>query len=300
MKNEALSSLWARGRIEELLRDPGVPIPDSIKAAVTALALTHRLMSPYTSFVAVDDSRVVNTSGNARTVRQALPLPEGVSFEGIYGAAKSEDKKDGGVMGKLRVATAARNASPPAGQVDQHDASPDDGERLLDTAFRVLADLADDGTLSAAEGKPALAALLAAQRATGAIADDVETHAVATWALAEAAIAAPGDASIANARTKSVGYLLGLAQTDGWPARPGGAIDAEATRWARLILGSIRPASVGSISAPKGEPGKRYAQLRAALAAAKSGGVPPAVTGRSPFDRLVSAIGRGHLKVVNG
>ncbi len=387
-KNEALSSLWAWGRIEELLCDAGNPTPESIKAEVIALALNYRLMSPYTSFVAVDDSRVVNPSGESRTVHQALPLPEGVSFEGIFGkdgpaavrekgetAAEPEDKRDdvtdeamggvvGGVVGgvpggvdagseqilvaanlapqnsraahKTKTIAPAMSPAPPAGRFYQNvialapgvgdpdgdgdpnvsgarerdfktllspgvggsGKSPSAGARLLDSAFRVLADLADDGKLSPAEGRPALAALLAAQRGSGAIADDVGVHAVATWALAEAAVSAPGEPWVADARKKAVDYLVGLAQPNGFPAHPGGAVDAEATRWARLILGAIQPASVAAIPVPKGEPTKPYAQLRASLAAAKSGGIPPTATGRLPFARLVRAIGRGHLKVV--
>jgi Ca-activated chloride channel family protein len=405
-RNAALSSLWARGRIEELLQVSGEPIPDSVTAEVTALALTYRLMSPYTSFVAVDDSRVVNPSGTSRTVHQAIPLPEGVSFAGIFGKggpaalrkvdapdalpedsgdAESDEEKDkeegvaggvvggvaGGVVGGVPVAAprpapaekptsttfsadfvadlpvAGRESTidldknartttfsagfisnlPVAGRFYQNvlalapgvqdakkDGNPnvpgarerkfkampslENGERLLDVAFRLLADLADDGKLSAAEGRPALAALLAAQRGSGAIADDVTVHAVATWALAEAANVLPDDAWVVAARTKAVDYLAGLAQPSGWPARPGEAVDAEATRWARLVVGSIRAASVASIPAPKGEPSKRYVQLRASLAAAKSGGPPPVVTGRLPFERLVRSIGRRHLKVV--
>ena len=410
-KHEALSSLWARGRIEELLRAPGNPIPDSVTAEVTALALTYRLMSPYTSFVAVDDSRVVNPSGTPRTVHQELPLPEGVSFAGIFGkdgpaglrkvdvpAAQPEDKGeaeeqeevDGGVAGgmpslvaanlapptprakreTMDAASAMSSAPPTAGRFYQNvlalspgvqaankDGNPNvsgarerefktqvggignvdpltgaflnlvtsdstksltvitagagsslssrssstplrSGDRLLDIAFRLLADLADDGRLSPAEGRPALAALLAAQRGSGAIADDVTIQAVATWALAEAAIVMPGDPWVAASRTKALVYLAGLAQPSGWPARPGEAVDAEATRWARLVLGAIRPASVASIPVPKGDATKRYMQLRASLAAAKGGGTPPVVTGRLPFERLVRAIGRKHLKVV--
>jgi hypothetical protein len=431
--NEALSSLWARGRIEELLRVPVNPTPDSVTAEVIALALTYRLMSPYTSFVAVDDSRVVNASGTARTIHQALPLPDGVSFAGIFGsegpaglrkvdasAAQPEDKTDaetevdrnegvvGGVVGGISgvVLPAAMPAPPPppvltervivvgeksavdlaqkqggtkfssdfvanlavgersgididdnqrsttfsagflsdlpvagrfyqqvfalapglqdakkdgnpnvpgarerefktkVGGIASGDAPPgglippERGDRLLNVAFRLLADLADDGKLSAAEGRPALAALLAAQRGSGVIADDVAVHAVATWALAEAAIVLPDDPWVVAARTKAIDYLASLAQPGGWPARPGEAVDAETTRWARLVLGSIRTASVASIPAPKGEPSKRYVQLRSSLAAAKSGAAPPVVTGRLPFERLVRSIGRGHLRVV--
>jgi hypothetical protein len=398
--NEALAAVWARGRIQDLLRDSGQNL-ESVKAEVIALGLTYRLMSPYTSFVAVDDSRVVNPSGKSRVVRQALPLPDGVSFEGIFGtsgpaglreeAETDEEPEDiddeldnvtagrgdaavvGGVVGGVAggvpggianntygraqggygqvVATptpppprAKFSASfvadlPVAGRFYQNvmalppgvahadgDGNPnvngareqdfksvvggisfwdagfadsrDSRERLLATSFRVLADLADDGKLSPADGRPALAALLAAQRGSGAIAEDVEVHAVAAWALAEAASITPSDPWVTQAKTKAVDYLVKLAQPKGWPRRPGRAVDAETTRWARFVLGSIQPMSVSSIPVPAGQPAGPYAQLRTALAAARSGGKAPKIAGQSSFERLLRTIGRGNLKVV--
>jgi hypothetical protein len=334
-------------------------VPESVKAEVTTLAVNYRLMSPYTSFVAVDNSVVVNPSRESRSIRQALPMPEGVSYERVVGGV------EGGVPGGVPGAAAEQVIVVSAGAGVQYDRAqvgfaklvtnmpvagrfyqdvialapgvqdPDgDGNpnvngarerdfktsvggisnvnpltgtwvesrennaRVLDTAFRVLADLADDGKLSKAEGKPALAALLAAQRPSGAIASDIAVHALATWALAEAALTAPGDASIASAKTKALDYLVGLALPKGWPAWPGGAIDAETTRWARLVLSKIQPAAVVSIPVPAGEPTVNYAQLTASLAAAKSGGTPPKVAGRSSFERLVRTIGRGHLSLM--
>jgi hypothetical protein len=173
------------------------------------------------------------------------------------------------------------------------------GGHLLDAAFRVLADLADDGKLSPAEGTPALAALLAAQRRSGAIADDIAVHAIATWALAEAATAEPANKWLVPARDKALDYLVGCAKPEGWPARDGGVIDADATRWARLIVGALRPEAVSSMPAPAGVPAKAFAQLQASLLAAKSGVPQPIATSRSPFDRLLMTIGRGHLKVVH-
>jgi Ca-activated chloride channel family protein len=351
--HQALSSVWARTRIEELLSSPDSPVPESIKSEVIALALAYRLMSPYTSFIAVDDSRIVNPTGNSRVVHQALPLPEATSFAGIFGkdgpsGLRVEDKSDRepediddrvdemsvadnarGVVGGVVKSFAA--AAPPGAKnaavlpADRRKSQSVDGarerdlesklatvavpgavftegpgarERLLDAAFRVLADLADDGKLSPADGRPALAALLAAQRGSGAIAEDVVVHAAATWALAEAAIGAPDDPWIAKAKTRAVGYLVDLARTDGWPARPGGATDSETTRWARLVMGSIRPASVRSMPMPKGEPTAQYAQLRSALAATRSGAQPPNVAGQAPFERLVRTIGRNNLRVL--
>lgn len=182
--------------------------------------------------------------------------------------------------------------------VDEIDDAPDARERLRNTAFRVLADLADDGKLSQAEGLPALAALLAAQRESGAVATDVTVHAIATWALVEASRHARGDAWVMQASIKAVDYLANLAYPEGWPPRPGRDAGAEPTRWAKLVLGMIQPDSVGKTPGPKGEPSVEYVQLRAALAAARSGAKPPDATGRSPFDRLLRALGRGHLKVV--
>ncbi len=81
----ALASVWARHRIRDLLLEG--PSRPEIEYQVTSLALSFRLMSPFTSFVAVDDSEVVNPDGNPLQVKQALPLPEFVSFEDCFGDA---------------------------------------------------------------------------------------------------------------------------------------------------------------------------------------------------------------------
>jgi len=58
-------------------------------------------------------------------------------------------------------------------------------------SLRVLADLADDQTLTRSEGIPALAGLVAAQHVNGGISRVARIHELVTWALAEAAGAAP-------------------------------------------------------------------------------------------------------------
>ena len=52
---------------------------ESLGAAIRQLALDFNLTSPYTAFVAVDSAS--STSGDSKTVRQAVPVPEGVSFD---------------------------------------------------------------------------------------------------------------------------------------------------------------------------------------------------------------------------
>lgn len=76
--NSALQYLWARHRIT-LLSDYNILHQDAERVKeVTQLGLTYNLLTAYTSFVAIDtEVRLVN--GQAVTVKQPLPLPEGVS-----------------------------------------------------------------------------------------------------------------------------------------------------------------------------------------------------------------------------
>jgi Ca-activated chloride channel homolog len=76
--NSALQYLWARHRIT-LLSDYNSLHQDTERIKeVTQLGLTYNLLTAYTSFVAIDtEVRLVN--GQAITVKQPLPLPEGVS-----------------------------------------------------------------------------------------------------------------------------------------------------------------------------------------------------------------------------
>ena len=76
--NSALQYLWARHRIA-LLSDYNVlrQDPERVKE-VTRLGLAYNLLTAYTSFVAID-TEVRLIDGQPITVKQPLPLPEGVS-----------------------------------------------------------------------------------------------------------------------------------------------------------------------------------------------------------------------------
>jgi Ca-activated chloride channel family protein len=54
------------------------PRDDDVKGEIIDLGLTYELLTAYTSFIAVHEV-VRNTSGDAQTVDQPLPLPLGVS-----------------------------------------------------------------------------------------------------------------------------------------------------------------------------------------------------------------------------
>jgi Ca-activated chloride channel family protein len=86
--NASLRYLWARHRIA-LLSDYNRLRPnDQRKEQVTALGLEYNLLSAYTSFVAID-TQVRNQDGQAVTVRQPLPLPQGVSDYAVGGMRAS-------------------------------------------------------------------------------------------------------------------------------------------------------------------------------------------------------------------
>jgi Ca-activated chloride channel family protein len=74
---ELLPILWARQRLMRLSdRQGGGEIRH--RDEIVALGLKYSLLSQYTSFVAVDEV-VANPTGDAKDVKQPLPLPQGVS-----------------------------------------------------------------------------------------------------------------------------------------------------------------------------------------------------------------------------
>jgi len=76
--NSALRYLWARHRIAVLADYNRLRPQDERIQEVTDLGLSYNLLTAYTSFVAVD-SQIRLRDGQAVTVKQPLPLPEGVS-----------------------------------------------------------------------------------------------------------------------------------------------------------------------------------------------------------------------------
>ncbi|MCO5262395.1 MAG: TonB family protein [Lentimicrobium sp.] len=78
--NEAIKYLWAREQIQRVDDYAGgySGVPKDVEERVTGLGLRYNLLTSYTSFVAVD-SLIRNDGNPVVTVRQPLPLPEGVS-----------------------------------------------------------------------------------------------------------------------------------------------------------------------------------------------------------------------------
>ena len=86
-----IASMWARARVQELMqRDlkglQSHTYPEALKEEIVEVALAHRILSPFTSFIAVED-RVTNQGGELRTVPVPVEMPQGVSYEGVFGSA---------------------------------------------------------------------------------------------------------------------------------------------------------------------------------------------------------------------
>jgi Ca-activated chloride channel family protein len=84
----AIASVWARQRIAELSRRLVRKAAPGLEREILALALEHHLLSPYTAFVAVDDSRVT-AGGTAARVVVPVEVPAFVSDAALRGGFSS-------------------------------------------------------------------------------------------------------------------------------------------------------------------------------------------------------------------
>jgi Ca-activated chloride channel family protein len=83
-----VSAFWARRKIDDLMSQDWAGlqtgnVQPEVQKDITQLGLTYKLMTQFTSFVAVED-RVVTTNGKPQTVEVPVEMPEGVSYEGVF------------------------------------------------------------------------------------------------------------------------------------------------------------------------------------------------------------------------
>jgi Ca-activated chloride channel family protein len=85
-QGSGMGSLWARAKVDSLMDSlrEGAP-PEVVREQVIALATAHRLVTRYTSFVAVDRTPARPTE--APLARADLPtnLPEGWEYDKVFG-----------------------------------------------------------------------------------------------------------------------------------------------------------------------------------------------------------------------
>ncbi|MDG2304934.1 MAG: VIT and VWA domain-containing protein [Candidatus Binatia bacterium] len=86
--NAPIASMWARARVDELLALDlrGLQRGEFVEAfrdEVVSIALAHHLLTPFTSFVAVEE-KIVNEGGKTRTVTVPVEVPDGVDRGAIF------------------------------------------------------------------------------------------------------------------------------------------------------------------------------------------------------------------------
>ena len=163
-EHDVLATLWARTKIGDLMAQDyngiqqGNPKSD-VREAITQLGLDYRLMTQFTSFVAVEEL-IITEGGQPRRVEVPVELPDGVSYEGIFGrddqrqagfrnramrpAAKMSQSFLGGV-----VAQEAYSAAPPVMadslEEDRSTISLNEPQSKLDVALLTMVDKKKEG-----------------------------------------------------------------------------------------------------------------------------------------------------------
>ncbi|HTT24877.1 MAG TPA: VIT and VWA domain-containing protein [Candidatus Sulfotelmatobacter sp.] len=90
--DRTLSTFWARRKIDDLMSQDWAglqagTVKPEVQNQITQLGLNYNLMTQFTSFVAVEE-RVVTTNGKPQRVEVPVEMPQGVSYEGIFGGEK--------------------------------------------------------------------------------------------------------------------------------------------------------------------------------------------------------------------
>lgn len=114
--HDVLAPLWARSRIDNLMdqdlngAQQGTMRPE-LKETITNLGLEYRLLTQFTSFVAVEEM-IVTDGGNPRRVDVPVEVPEGVSRDGIFG--EQEQRPSGTLQSFAKVMPMANLTRGPA------------------------------------------------------------------------------------------------------------------------------------------------------------------------------------------
>lgn len=105
-EHDTIATLWARAKVEELMNEDlraaqTGNFPEELRNEVVKLGETFGIMTQYTSFVAVEKQRVT-IGGQPRLVHVPIEMPQGVSYERVFGqealfklvATSPEDPED--------------------------------------------------------------------------------------------------------------------------------------------------------------------------------------------------------------
>lgn len=117
----AVPVLWARKKVSEIERgDYLVALkgrgPSTSESAITQLGLDYGIMTPFTSFVAVEQ-RVINVGGKQRTVNVPVEQADGVTFGGHSIDFITHDPNTSAIL--LRGAPAANKSASTSGGLNR-------------------------------------------------------------------------------------------------------------------------------------------------------------------------------------
>ncbi len=120
-QHDVLATLWARTRVDDLMGQDydglqrGTMQPQ-LKETITQLGLEYRLMTQFTSFVAVEEM-IVTDGGKPRRIDVPVEVPEGVSRQGVFGEEDRKQQDAGFAVSRSFARISSANA--PASAVSQ-------------------------------------------------------------------------------------------------------------------------------------------------------------------------------------
>ncbi len=97
-EHDVIATLWARAKVEQIMNSDlkaaqQNAFPAEKKQQVVALGEEFRIMTQYTSFVAVEKSRTT-IDGQPVLVAVPIEMPSGVSYEGVFGGLIEQAGRD--------------------------------------------------------------------------------------------------------------------------------------------------------------------------------------------------------------
>lgn len=163
-RHNVLATLWARTRVDDLMNQDfnGMQqgnMRDDLRETITQLGLDYRLMTQFTSFVAVEEMTITD-GGQPRRIEVPVEMPEGVSYQGVFG---NEARGDFRVLTRSGMQALAMSAPAIAGKSSPMPRAERRGRRSTPISGGVL------NGKAVSLPKPQYPAVAAAARASGTV-----------------------------------------------------------------------------------------------------------------------------------
>lgn len=107
-EHDVIATLWARAMVDRTLAPHLAALqqeaaPPDVRNEVIALGEQFRIMTPFTSFVAVEKARMT-IGGEPMLVSVPIEMPDGVSYEGVFGELNDEKTETAAIDGRFKPA----------------------------------------------------------------------------------------------------------------------------------------------------------------------------------------------------